>query len=393
MIDDDLRQPLKRRKFRDKLAWMRPSALRGVSILVLVASAGLAAWAVRTGDSSAGEPMVTVAVERVDPTITSSLSKPQEPEQQEETAEAEPEPDDPLPEPSDETIAADELELQQQVAITQPSQKRLAAAPIRSVSEKGPFGTLPRIARNGKKPWLVYARPVSQGTLASDTPKIAVVLGGLGLNAKLTRQAVEELPGEVTLAFAPYGKNLQTHVNYARKQGHEILLQLPMEPFGYPSVDPGPKTLLVADAADKTLKNLKWHMGRFAGYVGIINYMGARYTSEGDSIGYVLQDIKNRGLLYLDDGSSPRSIVPSLGQVVNAPVRSAHMVIDNEVTFNAISASLARLEQMATEEGFAIGVGSGLPLTIDALSSWARDLSGRNIMLVPLSAIYRPQQS
>ena len=76
MIDDDLRQPLKRRSLGDKLAWMRPSALRSISVLSVLAAAGFAAWAVNAGDPSAGEPMVTVAVERVDPTITSSLSKP-----------------------------------------------------------------------------------------------------------------------------------------------------------------------------------------------------------------------------------------------------------------------------------------------------------------------------
>ena len=171
------------------------------------------------------------------------------------------------------------------------------------------------------------------------------------------------------------------------------MLQLPMEPFGYPTVDPGPKTLLVKDNAESTLKNLHWHMSRFSGYVGIINYMGARFTSDGDGIGYVLGDVKKRGLVYLDDGTSKRSIVPSLGQVVSAPVRSSDMIIDQEFNYNAISSALSQLEQRAASDGFAIGVGSGLALTIDALSSWARDLQSRNIMLVPISAAFRPRQS
>jgi polysaccharide deacetylase 2 family uncharacterized protein YibQ len=133
-------------------------------------------------------------------------------------------------------------------------------------------------------------------------------------------------------------------------------------------------------------------MSRFSGYIGVINYMGARFTAQGDGIGYVLRDISKRGLVYLDDGSSKRSVVPSLGQVVNAPVRITNMIIDSEMSYNAITAALTQLEQQAATDGIAIGYGSGLELTVDAISSWARDLGSRNILLVPVSAAYRPLQ-
>ena len=388
MLDDDLRQPLKRRRLSDKLSALKPSALQIATALTVVAGVGLAIWAVRYDDPLAGEPVVTVAVERSDPVITSSVKKP--------TEEAEPA-EEPTPEeevklePPPEDFQ--EVEIQEQAAILPATRMRLKPAPIRSVSQKTSLGYLPKIAKNGKKPWLVYARPVDRAVRNSTSPKIAIVLGGMGLNRQLTNQAINELPGEITLAFAPYGKGLQRQINSARKNGHEVMLQLPMEPFGYPTVDPGPKTLLVKDAPEHTLQNLKWHMSRFSGYIGVINYMGARFTAQGDGIGYVLRDISKRGLVYLDDGSSKRSVVPALGQVVKAPVRVTNMIIDSENSYNAISAALSRLEQQAVTDGIAIGYGSGLPLTVDAISSWARDLGSRNILLVPVSAAYRPIQS
>ncbi len=393
MIPDDLRQPLQRRRLSDRLAVLKPSALQTATALSILCAAGLTTWAVTGGDPMAGEPVVTVAIERSDPIVTSSVKKPEE--EPDDTGSVDTMPgDEVMPEPSAETLALDLADTdQQQAAIIQPWPKRLSAAPIRAVAEKGPYGTLPRIAKNGKKPWVVYARPVGQRIMASDTPRIAIVLGGMGLNKKLTGQAIKELPGEITLAFAPYGKGLQRQINNARRAGHEVMLQLPMEPFGYPAVDPGPRTLLVSDPADTTLNNLKWHMSRFSGYIGIINYMGARFTSQGDGIGHVLGDIKRRGLVYLDDGTSKRSIVPSLGQVVNAPVQAGDMIIDGEVSYNAISAALAKLEQRAASEGFVIGIGSGLAPTIDALTSWARDLEARSIILVPVSAAYRPRRT
>ena len=346
MITDDLRQPLKRRRLRDRLSLLRPSALQSATALTAVVAIGLAVWAVRSGDPLAGEPVVTVAVEQSDPVITSSVEPAKEQDEAEDGAD-----DEPLPEPGVETLEIDQAEIEQQeAALVQPTRKRLTAAPIKSVSEKGPFGALPRVAKNGKKPWLVYARPVSNNLMASNTPKVAIVLGGMGLNAKLTKQAIEELPGEITLAFAPYGNRLQKQINSARHNGHEVMLQLPMEPFGYPSVNPGPKTLITKDPAETILKNLHWHMSRFSGYVGVVNYMGAQFTSQGDGIGYVLRDINKRGLVYLDDGSSKRSVVPSLGQVMNAPVRVNNIIIDSEVSYNAITSALSRLEQQAAKD-------------------------------------------
>ena len=388
MLSDDLRQPLKQRRLKDRLALLRPTALQAATALTLLVAVGFAGWAITTGDPMAGEPIVTVEIDKTDPIVTTSTTKPTEDPVVAEEPEPEPEIELEPPAPSEAIVIE-----QQEAAIVQPSRKRLAAAPIRSVSEKGPFGTLPKIAKNGKKPWLAYARPVDRGVLASNAPKVAIVLGGMGLNSKLTQQAISELPGEVTLAFAPYGKGLQRQINAARQAGHEVMLQLPMEPFGYPSVDPGPKTLLVSDPAETVMNNLQWHMSRFSGYVGIVNYMGAKFTSQGDGIGYVLRDVKARGLIYLDDGASQRSVVPSLGQVMKAPVRVNNMIIDQELSYNAITAALSQLEQQAATDGFAIGIGSGLALTIDAINSWARDLAARNIILVPVSAAYRPRQS
>ena len=46
--------------------------------------------------------------------------------------------------------------------------------------------------------------------------------------------------------------DLQEQVNKARAGGHEILLQVPMEPVGYPGTNPGPRTLLSDAMPDRT---------------------------------------------------------------------------------------------------------------------------------------------
>jgi polysaccharide deacetylase 2 family uncharacterized protein YibQ len=107
------------------------------------------------------------------------------------------------------------------------------------------------------------------------------------------------VPGGVTLAFAPYGRNLQDYVNQARAAGHEVLLQVPMEPMDYPTNDPGPHTLLTSLTINNNLKRLDWLFGRFAGYVGVVNFMGGRFTSAESHVRPILEAIRDRGLMFL----------------------------------------------------------------------------------------------
>ncbi|MDP1340887.1 divergent polysaccharide deacetylase family protein, partial [Klebsiella variicola] len=77
-----------------------------------------------------------------------------------------------------------------------------------------------------------------------------------------TAHAIETLPPEVTLSFAPYGPRLQEWIDKAREAGHEVLLELPMEPFGYPQNDPGPHTLLTGGNTAENISRLEWLMSR-----------------------------------------------------------------------------------------------------------------------------------
>ena len=74
----------------------------------------------------------------------------------------------------------------------------------------------------------VYARPFDRN---DPRPKIAIIVGGLGLGEAVTQAAVDRLPPGVTLAFTPYGSSLQGLVSTARAKGHEVLLEVPMEPL------------------------------------------------------------------------------------------------------------------------------------------------------------------
>lgn len=273
------------------------------------------------------------------------------------------------------------------IQIDPPSGIRLAPAPDRRVVEKGRFGPLPMIGADGAKPMDVYARPfVTSPKLRAGAPKIALVVGGVGLDPTAANAAIDELPEAVTLAFAPYGAGLDALAQRARGRGHEILLQTPMEPFDFPQNNPGPHTLLTGGQGGPDLTDLHWLMSRFTGYVGVMNYLGARFTADERALTPILTDIAERGLFFIDDGASPQSIAATLAPRMAAPCARVDIVLDAKETPQSIDAALAQLETLARQSGSAIGFATARPATIARLSRFARDLERRGVALAPVTA-------
>jgi polysaccharide deacetylase 2 family uncharacterized protein YibQ len=194
-----------------------------------------------------------------------------------------------------------------------------------------------------------------------------------------------KLPPAVTLAFTPYGSDPGKLVERARTQRHEILLQVPMEPYDYPDNDPGPQTLLTSLGAEQNVDRLHWHLSRFQGYVGLANFMGAKFVASDAVMQPIIREAAKRGLGFLDDGSTPRSVAGPLAEGQSMPFAKADVSIDAVPTSVEIDKALARLEDLAKQRGVAVGMASALPVSIERIGIWTKALESRGVMLVPLT--------
>ena len=254
----------------------------------------------------------------------------------------------------------------------------LAVAPIAGLTAPGPGGApLPVIGTGGMKPAEAYARPFTP----NGKPKVALVVGGLGLNAALTRRAIETLPAEVTLSFAPYAEGLQGWIDLARANGHEVLLEAPMEPTDYPQNDPGPMTLLASSQPAETTRKLEWLLSRATGYFGLTNYLGSRFMNTPGAMNGFNGALRARGLAFIDDGSAGRAAGPLRA--------SADRVVDDELSAESINRQLTMLEAAARARGQALGSGFAYPVTVDEAARWAQGLSDRGFQLAPASALVK----
>jgi polysaccharide deacetylase 2 family uncharacterized protein YibQ len=228
-----------------------------------------------------------------------------------------------------------------------------------------------------------YAPPTPTGARL----RIVLVVSGLGISAKETSAALKKLPPEVTLAFAPYTDDAQRWVGEARKRGHEVLLEVPMEPDDFPDSDPGPHTLRASVSEESNAQRLTWSLTRFTGYVGITNLLGGRFLSDPDSVAPVMTFLARRGLMFFDSGSASRSVAPDVAKQTSTAYVQSNLEVDRIETAMEIDARLSDLEARARQNGFAAGTAFVYPLTIDRIANWANGLAGRGFVLVPASAI------
>jgi polysaccharide deacetylase 2 family uncharacterized protein YibQ len=255
-------------------------------------------------------------------------------------------------------------------------------------------GAIPKIAADGVRPADAFAQPAKALPGKPDAPRIAIIVSGLGVSASATADAITKLPGAVTLGFMPYGSDVAALAGRARARGHEVLLQVPMEPFDYPDNDPGPQTLLTSLTPQQNIDRLYWLMSRFQGYVGIAGAMGGRFTASEPSFAPVLREAAKRGLIFVDDGANPRSLAGRIAGANSLPFAKADVTIDTVPTASEIDHALGRLEMAARERSIAVGISSGLPVSIDHIAKWAKTLADHGIQLVPITAVaLKPKQT
>ena len=251
------------------------------------------------------------------------------------------------------------------------------------LSEPSRHGAIPKIGPDGARAFALYAEKREVPDNKKDWPSIAVIVGGLGISASGTADTLAQLPATVTFALAPYGSELEKLAEQARAQKHEV----PMEPFDYPDNDPGPQTLLTSLSPEQNVDRMQWLMSRFQGYVGVLSYMGGKFTASEASLSPVLREAAKRGLIYVDDGASTRSIASQLAGSQNLPFVNTDIVIDTVPTPTEIDHALARLELSAREHGTAVGLATALPATVARIAEWAKAVEGKGFVLVPITMV------
>jgi len=264
---------------------------------------------------------------------------------------------------------------------SQVSQSNSATASIAAMDATPmPAASTPAIPDNS--PLARNARAFSN---PEGNPTVSVIVGGLGTNRTRTRAAIEELPPEVTLSFAPTADNLSGWVRDARRAGHEVLIELPMEPYDYGRQRPHAQVMQVGVSAETNKQRLAKLLARTPGYVGVMNYQGAKFATEPTAVQPILDALSAKGLAFFEDGTLVRSEFGASAQQTGLAFGKATTWVDARPEADEISQQLLLLESTAREQGAALGTGMSFPVTLDILKDWLPTLEEKGIALAPAS--------
>lgn len=238
-----------------------------------------------------------------------------------------------------------------------------------------------RSAGDPDAPWRRYAVGAAA---ASGRPQIAIVIDDCGLDRRRTQRAAQ-LPGQITMAFLPYAGELAAQTRFARSEGQEVMLHMPMQPLG--AADPGPQALTVDLAAETIIGRLNAALAAVPFAVAVNNHMGSRATADARVMDTVTRELARSGYGFLDSRTSSKALGFEAAAALGMPRASRDVFLDHEMTPAFVESALAKLEHTARAHGVAVAIGHPHGVTLDALERWIPEAEARGFQLVPITAV------
>jgi len=188
----------------------------------------------------------------------------------------------------------------------------------------------------------------------------------------------------VTLAVLPNTPYAGKVCELAERDGLEVILHLPMEP----RVETAhlEKDTVMTGMDDARVKAIMENAFRSVyAAKGVSNHMGSKATGDMGLMSAVLGGIGERGMFFLDSVTTDGSVCAPAAESEGVPFLRRDIFIDNEPDAGKIKAQLEKLEHIARDKGFAIGIGHDRTLTISVLAEEIPGMRERGIDFVRLS--------
>jgi polysaccharide deacetylase 2 family uncharacterized protein YibQ len=215
-----------------------------------------------------------------------------------------------------------------------------------------------------------------------------VLVVGLGFDTDATEDAIVKLPPEISLGFLPYTPNLARWTKLARNFGHEVLIGLPLD-SGDPRTQQalGPRMLSPKLDTAENLDRLRWVMAQASDYIGLVTWNGEAFLADAEAARPILREISDRGLMMVDSRMAPANTIQDQADGIGLPFAKSRGFLDEPRDAPSIDANLARLEDLARQNKFAMAMAVAFPLSIDRLVNWSRTVTQRGFVLAPVTGV------
>jgi polysaccharide deacetylase 2 family uncharacterized protein YibQ len=219
---------------------------------------------------------------------------------------------------------------------------------------------------------------------------MAIVIDDLGYGDESLLEEFLNLDYGITFSVLPGYRGSKRAQDEAIEKGKEVLLHLPMEPHGYPGVDPGKNPILVDLSEGAIRDRVGKHLGALNKVCGINNHMGSLATQDPEVMRAVLKLTKERGLFFLDSKTGPATACKKVAAELGVVCLENDLFLDTgKKDEKSIRRLFEKAEGIALERGRVIVIGHLYPGTLKVLKNRLAGLDARGIKVVPLSHFAR----
>lgn len=232
----------------------------------------------------------------------------------------------------------------------------------------------------------------SSGAPERAAPRVAIIIDDFGHNNSKVATGFAEVDFPITMSVLPHCLSTTAIAAQAHQAGKEILAHLPMEPEGYPEVDPGPGALLASHSLGEIKGLVEKALNDVPFAVGVNNHMGSALTKDSARMRAVMQSLKGTGLFFVDSMTTPMSVAYKEARRAGVPSARNLMYLDSDIDQRGtvdVEAQLAELEELAWRRGEAIGIGHPRKETLRMLRKKLPEMVERGIELVFVSELAR----
>src|SRR5262245_32703320 len=236
------------------------------------------------------------------------------------------------------------------------------------------------------------ARPARPDRGTGRLVRVAVIVDELGGRGDVFEQVVG-LGRPVTVAVLPELPLTRRLAREAARAGLEVLLQLPLEPYRFPEVDPGPGALLTTMAPDEVTRRTRQQLAAIPGAVGVVTGMGSRFTEDRPRMRALLEPVFFQRLLFVDSLTTHRSVGYDVARALGIPSGRRQVFVDPDESEATARTQLLEVERLASRRESVIVIAHGRPLTLQLLGEALPRWEARGIVLVRVSELVRPAAS
>ncbi len=254
---------------------------------------------------------------------------------------------------------------------------------VSMTSEVAPAVGVPPVSRPSHPP---VSRRAGSGKERRTGAMLAIVIDDIGHNLHRPKDFLA-LGLPLNFSILPGLSHSKQAARMILGAGRELLIHLPMEPFDYPKMDPGPSPLLLNYNSKRTLSRMKEYLAGFPSAIGVSNHMGSAYTYDAAKMRVVQGEVARHRLFFLNSKTSASPVPAEIARNHGYSYLERDVFLDNEPGPSKVRRQLNRAIGLARQRGQAIAIGHPIPATYRIIKEVFSGGSAKGVELSPISRL------